>query len=320
MKSQWSATVSDWQGVDDDPTTGSDNLVKSGGIANSINNLEQRIGEKLTDLEHKTGTHITGTWAKYTKVADVDIPIGTTFKNNGGEKLGLSSDSTRAGATKTLNDNETWISTYAVKSIWCETNVHEGNVDVNIVGSLDFSKDISDINANISNLSDSIKNLQVTRTNGKLPNFYQSKQVNHISSGANLNNYKDANVLFSLAGVANNPDSLHNWMIVNSVAPWQDGNRYYCLQYAYRVDDVSVQYVRIYESNSNIFGDWKTLDVGSDLRVDIDNLKVSLKEVTDELSALNDMTNEVPNGNNLFDGKIKGVGFINDDGSINSNT
>ena len=33
MKNQWSTTVSDWQGVDDAPTAGSDNLVKSGGVA-----------------------------------------------------------------------------------------------------------------------------------------------------------------------------------------------------------------------------------------------------------------------------------------------
>ena len=50
MKNTWSTTVSNWQGVDDEPTAGSDNLVKSGGVADSINNLEQRIGEKFTDL------------------------------------------------------------------------------------------------------------------------------------------------------------------------------------------------------------------------------------------------------------------------------
>lgn len=36
----FSTTVTDWQGVDDEPTTGSNNLVKSGGIADSINKLK----------------------------------------------------------------------------------------------------------------------------------------------------------------------------------------------------------------------------------------------------------------------------------------
>ena len=33
----WSTVVSDWQGVDDEPTAGSNNLVKSGGIYGAIN-------------------------------------------------------------------------------------------------------------------------------------------------------------------------------------------------------------------------------------------------------------------------------------------
>ena len=56
MNQNWSTVVTDWQGVDDVPTTGNDNLVKSGGVADSINNLEQRIGEKLTDVDEKIST------------------------------------------------------------------------------------------------------------------------------------------------------------------------------------------------------------------------------------------------------------------------
>lgn len=36
MTNQWSTTISDWQGVDDEPTAGSDNLVKSGGIKDTL--------------------------------------------------------------------------------------------------------------------------------------------------------------------------------------------------------------------------------------------------------------------------------------------
>lgn len=40
MANEWSTTVSDWQGVDNEPTAGSNNLVKSGGVAYSINQLK----------------------------------------------------------------------------------------------------------------------------------------------------------------------------------------------------------------------------------------------------------------------------------------
>ena len=36
MTTSFSTTESDWQGVDDEPTVGSDNLVKSGGVADAI--------------------------------------------------------------------------------------------------------------------------------------------------------------------------------------------------------------------------------------------------------------------------------------------
>lgn len=40
MNNTWSTTVTDWQGVDEEPTIGSNNLVKSGGVADSINKLK----------------------------------------------------------------------------------------------------------------------------------------------------------------------------------------------------------------------------------------------------------------------------------------
>ena len=40
MANEWSTTVSDWQGVDDEPVEGSDNLVKSGGVSAYINKLK----------------------------------------------------------------------------------------------------------------------------------------------------------------------------------------------------------------------------------------------------------------------------------------
>lgn len=40
MANTFSTTVTDWQGVDNEPTIGSNNLVKSGGVADSINKLK----------------------------------------------------------------------------------------------------------------------------------------------------------------------------------------------------------------------------------------------------------------------------------------
>ena len=44
--SSFSTTVADWQGVDDVPTIGSDNLVKSGGVADAIEANTQAIAEE----------------------------------------------------------------------------------------------------------------------------------------------------------------------------------------------------------------------------------------------------------------------------------
>ena len=38
--------VANWQGVDNEPTVGSDNLVKSGGVANFIRDIDTQIGGK----------------------------------------------------------------------------------------------------------------------------------------------------------------------------------------------------------------------------------------------------------------------------------
>lgn len=43
MSNTFSTTESDWQGVDNEPTAGSDNLIKSGGVAEQISQLEQKV-------------------------------------------------------------------------------------------------------------------------------------------------------------------------------------------------------------------------------------------------------------------------------------
>lgn len=70
MATTWSTTVTDWQGVDDEPTAGSNNLVTSGGIATYVNEEIAADASGWTDIEfhgHKeysyrvTKTNATGT-------------------------------------------------------------------------------------------------------------------------------------------------------------------------------------------------------------------------------------------------------------------
>lgn len=47
MSDSFNTTVVNWQGVDDKPTDGSDNLVKSGGVANKLAELDERTKKKI---------------------------------------------------------------------------------------------------------------------------------------------------------------------------------------------------------------------------------------------------------------------------------
>ena len=49
MSDSFNTTVANWQGVDDEPTSGSDNLVKSGGVANKISKLVEKTSEITKD-------------------------------------------------------------------------------------------------------------------------------------------------------------------------------------------------------------------------------------------------------------------------------
>ena len=45
MSDSFNTTPSNWQGIDDEPTAGSNNLVKSGGVQNEISRLDEKLGE-----------------------------------------------------------------------------------------------------------------------------------------------------------------------------------------------------------------------------------------------------------------------------------
>lgn len=55
MSDTFSITESDWQGVDDEPTAGSDNLVKSGGVYGEINKINNTLIFARKAINAKTG-------------------------------------------------------------------------------------------------------------------------------------------------------------------------------------------------------------------------------------------------------------------------
>ena len=56
MSDTFNTTETNWQGVDDEPTTGSDNLVKSGGIYKEISNKVSKDGEGITIVSDDSNT------------------------------------------------------------------------------------------------------------------------------------------------------------------------------------------------------------------------------------------------------------------------
>ena len=64
MNQSWSTVVTDWQGVDNEPTAGSENLVKSGGVVEKLFELESKIGVTIsyTDVIPSNGEYVNRTF------------------------------------------------------------------------------------------------------------------------------------------------------------------------------------------------------------------------------------------------------------------
>lgn len=77
MTTSFSTTESDWQGVDNDPIAGSDNLIKSSGVAQSLIPIKSVVGgdflSKSYSLSSSQGVYET---------INLDIKAGTTIKIN----------------------------------------------------------------------------------------------------------------------------------------------------------------------------------------------------------------------------------------------
>lgn len=60
MANEWSTTVSDWQGVDDEPIFGSENIVESGGVKESIEQIADEIGKLSLTKEYVNPSDFSG--------------------------------------------------------------------------------------------------------------------------------------------------------------------------------------------------------------------------------------------------------------------
>jgi hypothetical protein len=94
MPDEWSSNVSDWQGVDDEPTTGSKNLVESGGVA-------KFLADKTTEYSPTANDYTLG----------VVRPNGSIEENTGYHYLTMQ---LKKGATILLNSGD---------NIYCGRNI-----------------------------------------------------------------------------------------------------------------------------------------------------------------------------------------------------
>ena len=78
MSNVWSTTVADWQGVDDEPTVGSDNLVKSGGVTDTINQLKVGCLKKIPVLN----AEICRNGRKYTAIENLILDLEIISEND----------------------------------------------------------------------------------------------------------------------------------------------------------------------------------------------------------------------------------------------
>ena len=92
MSTDWSITENDWQGVDDEPTAGSDNLVKSGGVYNSTPTVANSSTESDLDISDEYGNVLVRFASGHIKVknfdsADINESISAILSNIGFDNI-----------------------------------------------------------------------------------------------------------------------------------------------------------------------------------------------------------------------------------------
>ena len=83
MANTFSTDEDNWQGVDDVPTAGSDNLVKSGGTANKISELEKKTNKTESDLIDLVNSKHPQTQETGWYVTDTNGNVGMKYTEEG---------------------------------------------------------------------------------------------------------------------------------------------------------------------------------------------------------------------------------------------
>jgi hypothetical protein len=77
--STWNTTESNWQGIDNEPIAGSNNLVKSGGISDNIESIKAILGaaikKEVTDNDWQSGYYVTSGGGKQTETGVLTFSI-----------------------------------------------------------------------------------------------------------------------------------------------------------------------------------------------------------------------------------------------------
>ncbi len=205
MSDTFSITESDWQGVDDKPIEGSDNLIKSGGVQNAIvYGIAQIV--KLINNEYVQDN---GNFASYNYWSRTDyLYIG------GLDKLHYINEGPQSNYCAFYNANKQFVSRFAIdageydvvvpnNAVWCAlSNTTAGMAQLTITNLPKFNGIIY-INSEISNLKEKVDNADDEPTAGS-DNLVKSGGITNVygkyidGDNVPLLQYKDENkiVLF----------------------------------------------------------------------------------------------------------------------------
>lgn len=170
MNQNWSTVVTDWQGVDNEPTSGSDNLVKSGGVAEKLYELESEVDGILCEMTSKEVSSVKGANAllfDFVKDEKYKIRVKLSAKV---ENVGLYINDAKGSTIYDFgvkHNIDKWVEDDFIPSSNADklmVFISSANVQieasVSLYKEIIYSEDITDINNNISSISAEVSTLE----------------------------------------------------------------------------------------------------------------------------------------------------------------
>lgn len=163
MTNQWSTTPTDWQGVDDEPTAGSDNLVKSGGVAAILGEIVNKtyVAQTTGSFLHEINIAVTAGDTLHIELTDESNAYSyySVYGGNTSNKIG------EIGSSK-LPIDILVAANYNKIIFYSSANTgNGGNVIVSMYVKETIAGEIQDIKNEISSLSDDIGDEETARQN-----------------------------------------------------------------------------------------------------------------------------------------------------------